>query len=159
MGLSLFGFRRPAFVSIDRPVLRHHVLHVRPGAHLRGAQQRLKVGLVLDHEGTGGLSPGQPLRQLRQLQTCLQRPRWVISENRQRVDAVAEATVEGGGARSLLRVQAGAQVTAPAVRPGPGRILLGVPSVPKDICQRSARPNINKHALPGDAHRRARASL
>lgn len=67
------------------------------------------------------------------------------------MNAVAEATVEGGGARSLLRVQAGAQVTAPAVRPGPRRILLGVPSVPKDICQRSARPNINKHTLPGDA--------
>lgn len=67
------------------------------------------------------------------------------------MNAIAEATVEGGGARSLLRVQAGAQVTAPAVRPGPRRILLGVPSVPKDICQRSTRPNINKHALPGDA--------
>lgn len=65
VGLSLFGSRSTAFVSIDRSVLRHHVLHVRPGAHLRGAQQRLKVGLVLDHNGTAGLTPGQPLRQLR----------------------------------------------------------------------------------------------
>lgn len=66
--LSLFGFRCTAFVSIDRSVLRHHVLHVRPGAHLRGAQQRFKVVLVLDHKGTASLPPGQPLRQpLRQL--------------------------------------------------------------------------------------------
>lgn len=150
--LSVFGFSFPAFVSIGHFGLRCHALHVRPGAHLRGARRRVKVVLVLDDKGAAGLAPGGPLRQLRQLQTCLQRPSWVISENRQRVNAVAEATVEGGGARALLRVQAGAQVTAPAVRPGPWRILLGVPSAPKDKCQRSARPNINKHTLPGDTH-------
>lgn len=150
--LSVFGFSFTAVISIGRFVLRGHVLHVRPAAHLRSARRRVKVVLVLDDKGTAGLTPGRPLRQLRQLQTCLQRPSWVISENGQRVNAVAEATVEGGGARSLLRVQAGAQVTAPAVRPGPWRILLGVPSVPKDKCQRSTRPNTNKHALPGDTH-------
>lgn len=63
--LSLFGFRGTAFLSINRSVLRHHVLHVRPGAHLGGAQQRFKVGLVLDHKGAASLTPGQPLRQLR----------------------------------------------------------------------------------------------
>lgn len=72
-----------------------------------------------------------PLSQPVELEARLQRPGWIISENRQCVHAVAEAPVQGGGAGSLLRAQAGAGVKAPAEPPGSGRVLLGVPSETK----------------------------
>lgn len=72
-----------------------------------------------------------PLSQSVQLEARLQRPSWIISENRQRVHAVAEASVQGSGAGPLLRAQAGAGVKAPAEPPGSGRILLSIPSVTK----------------------------
>lgn len=149
--LSIFGFSVNTFFCVAQYVPRHHVLHVRPGAHLRSAQQRFEAVGVGDDEGAARRTSARSLGQLRELQTCLQRPRWVISENRQRVDAVTEPPVEGGRARPLLRVQAGAQVTAPAVRPGPRWVLLGVPSVPK---KDKRVPEINERTLPEDTPER-----
>lgn len=98
-------------------------------------QQRLKGVVVLNDERVANVSSGEGMGQLCQLQTSLQRPGWVISDDGQSVDAIAKASVEWSGAWPLLRVEAWVQVTAPAVRPGPWRILLGVPSVPRDKCQ------------------------
>lgn len=147
--LALFWVFFTAFISVCDLALRQHVFcFVTTGAHLRRAQQRLKGALVLDDEGIANLTSGEPVGQLCELQTGLQWPSWIISENRQRVDAVAEASVERSGARALLRVQTGARVTAPAVRPGPRRILLGVPSALRDKCQRSTQSHANTHTLP-----------
>lgn len=63
--LSIFGFSFTAFLSISQYVLRHHVFHVRPGAHLRSAQQRFKAVLVGDDKGVASLASGHSLRQLR----------------------------------------------------------------------------------------------
>lgn len=63
--LSVFGFSFTVFLSISQDVLRHHVFHVRPGAHLRSAQQRFKAVLVGDDKGTASLTSGHSLCQLR----------------------------------------------------------------------------------------------
>lgn len=146
-GVSSYCFT--AFISVCDFVLRQHAFcFVTTRAHLGRGQQRFKGALVLDDKGIADVTPGEPMGQLCQLQTCLQWPDRKISENRQRVDAVAESSVQWSGARPLLRVQAGTRVTTPAVRPGPWRIRLGVPSVPRDKCQRSTRSRTNMHTLP-----------
>lgn len=130
--LCASSVRSAAFISLcDFALGRRALCLVTSGARLWRAQQRLKGALVLDDKGIANMTSGEPVGQLRQLQTRLQWPDGIISENRQSVDAVAEASVQRSGAGPLLRVQAGARVTAPAVRPRPRRILLGVPSVPK----------------------------
>lgn len=96
MVFSIFGFGVTAFFSVTHYVLGHHVFHVRPGAHLRSAQHRFEAVWVGDDKRTASWTSAHSLGQLGELQSCLQRPSWVISENRQRVDAVAEASVEGG---------------------------------------------------------------
>lgn len=62
---SIFDFSFTAFLSVGQYVLRHHVFRVRPGAHLRSAQQRIKAVLVGDHMGTASLTSGHSLCQLR----------------------------------------------------------------------------------------------
>lgn len=147
------GVRFTAFFSAGNCAPRQRVFcFVTTRAHLTRAQQRLKGALVLKDKRIANLTCSQPVGQLCQLQTCLQWPGRIISENGQRVEAVAEAAVERRRARPLLWVQARAGVAAPAVRPGPWRILLRVPSVPKDKCQRRARPHTNVRTLPR-AHR------
>lgn len=63
--LSIFAFSFTAFLSVRQYVLRQHVFRVRPGAHLRSAQEGFKAVLVGDHKGTGSLTSGHSLSQLR----------------------------------------------------------------------------------------------
>ncbi|KAG7228879.1 hypothetical protein INR49_008657 [Caranx melampygus] len=85
---------------------KHGLCLVTTGAHLRRVQQWLKGVLVLDDERVADVTSGEGVGQLCQLQTGLQRPGRIISDDGQSVDAVAEASVERSGAWPLLRVKA-----------------------------------------------------
>lgn len=123
-----------AFVSApDFAPRRHALRRVATDARLLRAPRSLQGALVLDDEGTAGVTSGEPAGHLRELQTGLQRPDGVVvAEHGQRVHAVAQAPVQRRRAGPPLSVRARARVSTPAVRPVPGRVLLRVPSVPRE---------------------------